>query len=571
MKPSAKLVSGFLLISLVVSVLSGCSLLPGASSPVAQSTPGTVTPHLDEKDRVEAVIPATGGSITLTLPSGLVYTLTIPDGALVYDQRISMVPITRIDGMLLSGGLIGGVQLEPDGLKFAAPATLTITVPKGYDPKKMVGIAYHGQGEGFHLDQSQGDGKTITLTFLSFSGHGAASGTSSDVANQSTQPTQSSADALDQQAAAQEFIEFSGPGCFGGDDAACQPLINDISADWTGKVKPDLVSATTDDTMVEIASGELFEWERMVEFTGLDRVVTVNGQILSNFPQNISTGYGLLITADQNAFKSAFNRCIQNQDIIEAEKMFYRLNLIAKLAGTGKSPNGDGGYNLQNKFNKLEQCLRYRLSFDSVMTQKWGDSMTIKIHLKGSVILHALQDDFFFYSGSGGELTYEAFSVEYSGASAALGQDCTVEITNSGGKLKAAAMLKDINVDIGYNAGPADFTPHPLDPMVVLSPVSTTRLPQWKCSESTSMLTVNVGPDIPIWQNGFYKLHEDAMQDFNVGAVTIVSGYMFQNFTIGDGEFHIGTLKKHTTVTNPNYTYEEDLTLDIDAAPGQDK
>ena len=54
MKPSAKLVSGFLLISLVVSVLSGCSLLPGASSPVAQSTPGTVTPHLDEKDRVEA-------------------------------------------------------------------------------------------------------------------------------------------------------------------------------------------------------------------------------------------------------------------------------------------------------------------------------------------------------------------------------------------------------------------------------------------------------------------------------------------------------------------------------------
>jgi hypothetical protein len=56
-----------------------------------------------------------------------------------------------------------------------------------------------------------------------------------------------------------------------------------------------------------------------------------------------------------------------------------------------------------------------------------------------------------------------------------------------------------------------------------------------------------------------------------MGAVTILSGYMFQNFTIGDGEFHIGTLKKHTDVTNPNYTYEEDLTLDIDAAPGQDK
>ena len=570
MKPSAKLVSGFLLISLVVSMLPGCSLLPGGSSPAAQSTPGTVTPHLDEKDRVDALIPATGGKITLTMPSGLVYTLTIPAGALLYDQQIIMVPITRIDGMLLSGGLIGGVQLEPDGLKLAAPATLTITVPKGYDPKKMVGIAYHGQGEGFHLDQSQGDGKTITLTFLSFSGHGAASGTSGDVANQGTQPTQSPADALDQQAAAQDFIEVKGS-CFS-DDAACQPLIDIIRAEWTGKVKPDLIAATTDETMIEIAAGELFEWEKEVEFLTLGRVVTVNGHILSNFPENISTGYGLLITANQNAFNSASKRCIQNQDIIEAEKMFYRLKLIGTLVGAGKSPNGDGGYNIQGKFNQLEKCLRYRLSFDSVMTQKWGDAMTIKIHLKGSVILRTIQDDFFFYSGSGGELTYEAFSVEYSGASAALNQDCTVEITNSGGKLNAAAMLKDLNVDVGFDADPNSFTtPHTLDPMVVLYPVSSTRLPQWKCSESTNMLTVNVSPDIPLWQNGFYKLHEDAMQDFNMGAVTILSGYMFQNFTIGDGEFHIGTLKKHTTVTKPTYTYEEDLTLDIDAAPGQDK
>jgi len=60
MKPIAKFVSAFLLISLVVSMLPGCSLLPEGSSPASQSTPGTVTPHLDEKDQVDAIIPATG-------------------------------------------------------------------------------------------------------------------------------------------------------------------------------------------------------------------------------------------------------------------------------------------------------------------------------------------------------------------------------------------------------------------------------------------------------------------------------------------------------------------------------
>ena len=570
MKPIAKLVSGFLLVCLVAALLPGCSPRAGNSSPAAQSTPGTVTPVLDEKDQVAAVIPVSGGSITVTMPSGLVYTLTIPDGALLSDQQISMVPITRIDGMLLSGGLIGGVQLEPDGLKLAAPATLTIMVPNGYDPKKMVGIAYHGQGEGFHLDLSQGDGKTITLTLLSFSGHGAASGTAGDVANQSIQPTQSSADALDQSSAAQGFTEIA-QSCFNA-DAECQPLIDIIRAEWNDQVKPHLDAATSDETMIEIAANELLIWEREVDYTNLDRVVTVNGHILSNFPENISTGYGLLIKANQNAFTSASKRCIQNQDIIEAEKMFYRLKLIGTLVGTGKSANGDGGFNIQGKFSQLEQCSRYRLSLDSVMTQKWGDAMTIKIHIKGSVVLRTIDDSFHAYSGSGGQLTYEEFSVEYSGASAALNQDCTVELTNSGGTLKAATMLRGINSDVGLFAiDPADLTTPPLDPMVVVSPVSSTRLPQWKCNESTSTLTVNVSPDIPLWQNGFYKLHEDALEDFNYSAVTIVNGYMFQNFTIGDGEFHMGTLKKHTNVTKPTYTYEEDLTLDIDAAPGQDK
>ncbi len=82
--------------------------------------------------------------------------LTTPNSALINDQEVTMVPITQIEGVRLLGGLIGGVQLEPEGLELLTPATLTITVPKGHDPKQMVGFGYPGDGDGFYLNLATG-------------------------------------------------------------------------------------------------------------------------------------------------------------------------------------------------------------------------------------------------------------------------------------------------------------------------------------------------------------------------------------------------------------------------------
>ena len=46
----------------------------------------------------------------------------------------SKAPPTSISG----GSPVSSVQLEPEGLELLKPATLTITLPKGYDPRRMV-------------------------------------------------------------------------------------------------------------------------------------------------------------------------------------------------------------------------------------------------------------------------------------------------------------------------------------------------------------------------------------------------------------------------------------------------
>ncbi|HZW04607.1 MAG TPA: hypothetical protein VFF68_11815, partial [Anaerolineaceae bacterium] len=191
----------FLIACLLASFLSACSgeqsTPPPAESEPAETLsaptgePVNVTPELDTADAVYALVPQKGGEIRLTLANGLAFTLTIPEGALMSDQEVTMTPIRQIEGLPLSGGLVAGVQLEPDGTLFMKPVTLTIHVPAGYDETagRMVGFGYHGQGEGFYMTPADGDGQTITLQFLSFSGHGAATGTQADIDAQASHGT----------------------------------------------------------------------------------------------------------------------------------------------------------------------------------------------------------------------------------------------------------------------------------------------------------------------------------------------------------------------------------------------
>jgi hypothetical protein len=136
--------------------------------------------QLDSSRAASAVIPVTGGTLTATAADGTVFTLTIPDRALVSGERITMTPVAAIERLPMSGGLVGAVQLEPAGLRLFQPATLVIqpSVPIPFGSEAP--IAWHGGGSDLYLHPLVRDPKTITFKWMHFSGAGMSSGTSAD-------------------------------------------------------------------------------------------------------------------------------------------------------------------------------------------------------------------------------------------------------------------------------------------------------------------------------------------------------------------------------------------------------
>ncbi|MGD0752897.1 MAG: hypothetical protein ABSA23_16010 [Anaerolineales bacterium] len=569
MKPNARITSSLMLIVLFASLLLSCSIFTGASpttatpsgagTPVSNTQPtlgpGTkVTPELDNKDLVDALIPAKGGQVILTLPSGVAYNLNIPKGALLNDQEISMVPITRIDGMRLSGGLIGGVQLEPEGLELLTPATLTITVPKGYDPKQMVGFGYHGEGDGFHLDLASGDGKTITLPIFSFSGHGAASGTPGSIANQADQPVASPADAYAQQ------LTNAVKQCVGQDDSQCVSLIQMIIDQYNDKIQPALSDAQNNDNLIDSAAGAFLQWLHGVELLGLDRVITINRNTY-DFPALIDKGLHMVFKGTRNAFDQESNRCINMDDISQSRKMATRLQQLALLSDDYQPP-----YDLQTKWKDFEACVRYTLIFKSHLVWKMGDSMTITADLVGTAVLRLDgQDEYFLYSTRNGDgtLKYDGFEAEFSGASAALNNYCKIDATDSGGKMQVAMR------PVGRSTVTDEWI---LSPIVAIKPTAMDQhLPKWDCSTGASGATINMTEtaELPLWEAGFYDLHKNLPNwEYENNGFTITAPYWFGGFTNGDGVDDLGVLQWHTTTETQGSTVEEDLSIHIIAAPG---
>jgi hypothetical protein len=101
---------------------------------------------------VEEIDPG-GGTVSVTAPDGITYTLIVPEGALQETTFITMTPIESIDDLPLEN-FLGAVDIQPDGLILDVPAMLTIDFPDAVEvPQGMVtmNFAYTGSGFDFHF------------------------------------------------------------------------------------------------------------------------------------------------------------------------------------------------------------------------------------------------------------------------------------------------------------------------------------------------------------------------------------------------------------------------------------
>lgn len=120
------------LASLVV-VLAACS--KGGSEkmtelPVLTPEAGTIKSVSATPERSAAasgtVTVKAGGTITATGSDGTRYTLEVPGLSVTRDVKVTMTPLTHVTGGV-GDGPRHVVRLEPEGLNFVTPATLTIT------------------------------------------------------------------------------------------------------------------------------------------------------------------------------------------------------------------------------------------------------------------------------------------------------------------------------------------------------------------------------------------------------------------------------------------------------------
>jgi hypothetical protein len=116
------------------AVMAACG---GSDDPTEALPP---KPVLETASATSADITPGGGVLEATAADGTRYRLEIPAGALRDTVRITMTPVTRIDNLPLSGGMVGAVDLQPAGLQLRRSAALRI----GTTAPPRAGLTFSG-------------------------------------------------------------------------------------------------------------------------------------------------------------------------------------------------------------------------------------------------------------------------------------------------------------------------------------------------------------------------------------------------------------------------------------------
>ena len=129
----------------------GSSSADGENIFAAEPNPVKVSVRTDDSKAVSAVIPIEGGDISATATDGTKFNLKVPAGALAGNEKITLVPVSSIAGLPLSGGLSAAVQLQPEGLLLLTPATLTIEPATPVPENELTAFGYRGDGDDLSL------------------------------------------------------------------------------------------------------------------------------------------------------------------------------------------------------------------------------------------------------------------------------------------------------------------------------------------------------------------------------------------------------------------------------------
>lgn len=133
--------------ALSLILLAACGSDSTGPDPTDVGEPGSVT----------GVIGPAGGTLSVTTAQAIEVTLTIPAGALVADQQITLDPGVPVDGDWLA------VELVPEGLILLEPAVIEVSLPDGLVAEEH-NLHWGTATEPIYLPTTSGTGNTSVLT-----------------------------------------------------------------------------------------------------------------------------------------------------------------------------------------------------------------------------------------------------------------------------------------------------------------------------------------------------------------------------------------------------------------------
>lgn len=310
--------------------------------------PLNVAPTLEAGAASTATIGTAGGTITATDSRGTAFTLVIPAQALPGDTTITMTPVASIGRLPFSGGLVGAVDLKPDGLRLFRAATLRI------EPQVMPPLAsqapflYHGAGKNFHSYPLTADRSKLELSLMHFTGGGVATATGAEKqAQQARVPSEVESQLAQRNAATVDQLRS---GKFNQKQFVDQ-LTASLREYYVKVAAPRLAAATTDDTLGELAIATYFGWRRQVELLGLR----------GRFETEIEAGQKAIPRILRNAFERSYQRCIAGE-IAHTRRMVAIARAAALL-----------GIDLPNIMDRLDRCLRFEMDYELIASMRRAD------------------------------------------------------------------------------------------------------------------------------------------------------------------------------------------------------
>lgn len=396
------------------------------------ANPLAVTPSLDTAHAVTQVISgATGGTLTTTGTDGSVFTLTFPANALASDEQITMTPLATAAGLPASGGLLAGVDLQPDGMRLMQPVALSIQPVANIACDQQIGFGYHGAGQEFYF-QPLGLSQTITINLEHFSAAGVGQGQAGnggiptayeDRLSQMLQPI------LQQQRqctlqAPQDNSQF------------LQVLEGNMQLFYDKVVVPGLQAAKTDDSQAETALANAFSFARQATLLGLDSEEPFSLDI-----KYIFQSFPVIL---KNAYNKAYGRCLNDTSQTSRMKEGAKMISVARIFELIGDPITK---EFPNFTQQLSGCLVGPLTLieDSTATGVDNEGVgAVVISTQSHVATQSLPMSFnatqLTYTGDG-PLAYDSYSVSVVWATGL--PDCSTGAGNPGSLNVVAAF--DVN------------------------------------------------------------------------------------------------------------------------------